>query len=443
MKTQIILAVLAITLTACAPATVPIPTPTRTYVPTLTSTTSPPTVTPTMEVMPATLTPSPTLPPMIFSATSVTQQGGMPEMAQHTPIEFGTLQSGQTATKSIPLGGGPTLFALHWQNGTLAFTLIDPNNQTIDPTFAVANPSVVTYSGDANAAVYYFPNAIAGTWQTVFKATSVQTGGLTYSTFAAFDSDVTLTASADKNWYTPGANAIITATLTGPLSSATITASIGRADGITDKLTLSSIGNGQYQASYTVPNAPGNTEVRLVASGTTASNLPFERGAASLIFQISPNTFALNNTYTDTPALYPGSSLYQFLNVTVGINATVGGKVGLSADLVDWNNNFVAHALVIQDVAAGPTILTLQFDGTDILASKHNGPYTLTNVLLTDESGTVLVTQQAQAVYTTAPYLYTNFTNSLGAIVPLNVVSIAHTRPTSPMWVSQSRYPNL
>jgi len=42
-------------------------------------------------------------------------------------------------------------------------------------------------------------------------------------------------------------------------------------------------------------------------------------------------------------------------------------------------------------------------------AVRCDGPYTLTNVLLTDESGATLVTQQALAVYTTAPYLYTDF----------------------------------
>ena len=35
------------------------------------------------------------------------------------------------------------------------------------------------------------------------------------------------------------------------------------------------------------------------------------------------------------------------------------------------------------------------------------------NVLLTDESGATLVTQQAQAVYITAPYLYTDFLNRI------------------------------
>ena len=69
----------------------------------------------------------------------------------------------------------------------------------------------------------------------------------------------------------------------------------------------------------------------------------------------------------------------------------------------------MAHALTIQDVVAGTLTLTLQFDSADIFASQRNGPYTLTNVLLTDESGATLVTQQAQDVYTTAPYLYTDF----------------------------------
>ena len=329
------------------------------------------------------------------------QQSIPTTLAQRTPFENGALLAGQTATRNLSLEGGLTLFASQWQNGALAFTLVDPNGQTIDPAFAAANPGIVTYTEDANAATYYFPNATAGTWQMVLQAVSVPTNGATFTTFAAFDSNVTLTGSADQQWYIPGASATITATLGGSPSSATVTANILRADGITDTLPLSSIGGWQYQASYTVPAAPGYAEVRLVASGMTASSLSFERGT-SLAFQISPNTFILNNTYSD-------ALVASDLNVTVGINAAVSGKVGLSADLVDGNGNFVAHGLTIQDVVAGTPTLTLQFDGADIFASQRNGPYTLTNLLLTDETGATLVTQQAQAVYTTAPYLYTDF----------------------------------
>jgi len=215
------------------------------------------------------------------------------------------------------------------------------------------------------------------------------------------ESPITLTVQTDRDWYIPGASLTITATLSGSPSSATVTATILQADGVTDTLPLSSIGGGQYQASYTVPAAPGYAEVRLVATGTTASSLSFERGTI-LAFQISPNTFTLTNNYGDSLAA-------PDLNVTVGINATVSGTVGLSADLVDGSGNFVAHALTIQDVAAGAATLTLRFDGASIFASQRNGPYTLTNVLLTDERGATMVTQQAQAVYTTAPYRYTDF----------------------------------
>ena len=353
------------------------------------------------------------------STTAATQQSiSMPTLAQHTSIEYGTLQSGQIATRNMSLEGGTTLFASQWQSGTLAFTLIDPNGQTINPAFATANPSVVTYSEDTTAATYYFPNPIAGTWKLVLQSVSVPAGGTTFSDFAAFDSNVAITGNLDKQWYTPGTTATITVALAGLPSSAAVTANILRSDNVTDALSLLSIGNGQYQASYIVPNVPGYAEVRLVATGTTASSLPFERGM-SLVFQISPKTFSLKNIYTDTPLLYPGLSHYQYLNVTASINATISGKVGLSADLVDGNENFVAHGLTIQDVAAGTSILTLQFSGTDIFASQHNGPYTLTNILLTDESGTILVTQQAQSVYVTAPYLYTDFD-----IFPPNVTSI-------------------
>ncbi|MBU4352812.1 MAG: hypothetical protein KJ939_07090 [Nanoarchaeota archaeon] len=345
------------------------------------------------------------------SAAAAAPQAVPAALAQHTPLEYGTLLSGQTATRTLSLEGGPTLFASQWQTGTLAFSLVDPNGQTIDPAFAAANPGVVSYTVDASAATYYFPDATAGAWQLVLQAVSVPAGGAAYGTFAAFDSNVALAGDADKLWYTPGATATLTATLSGSPLSAAITATILRADGITDILPLSSVGGGQYQASYTVPAAPGYAEVRLVATGTTAGNLPFERGA-SLAFQISPNTFTLNNAYGDTPYPYPGLSLYQYLTVTVGIDAAVSGTAGLSADLVDGSGNFVAHGLTIQDVVTGTTTLALRFDGADIFASQRNGPYTLTNVLLTDETGVTLVTQQAEAVYTTAPYLYTDFATS-------------------------------
>jgi hypothetical protein len=151
-----------------------------------------------------------------------------PYLALHTPIESGTLMPGQITTRTISLDGGPALFASLWQTGTLSVTLRSPSDLLIDPAYAAANPSVVSYTVDSNAATYYLPNAEAGAWQLVLQAASVPISGTAYSTFAAFDSSVALAGGADKLWYAPGATANITATLSGSPASAVITATILR-----------------------------------------------------------------------------------------------------------------------------------------------------------------------------------------------------------------------
>jgi alpha-tubulin suppressor-like RCC1 family protein/pimeloyl-ACP methyl ester carboxylesterase len=339
-------------------------------------------------------------------------------LAEHIPIEYGNLLSGQTTTRTISLESSPTLFASQWQTGTLALTLVDPNSQTIDAAYATANPAVVSYTVDPTAVTYYFPTVISGTWQMVLQAASVPATGTAYSTFAAFDSNVALSGGNDKNWYAPGVTATITATLSGSPASGMITATILRADAVTDTLTLLPVGAGQYQAQYAVPAAPGYAEVRLTATGILTSGLPFERGT-SLAFQISPNTFTLNNAYSDTPYPYPGFSLYQSLTVTVGINAAISGTVGLSANLVDGNGNFVAHSLTLADVLTGTTTLTLRFEGDDIFASQRDGPYTLTDLLITDQTSVTLAVAEAQNVYSTANYLYANFASPQSIYLPL------------------------
>ncbi|MBE7473182.1 MAG: hypothetical protein HS114_28965 [Anaerolineales bacterium] len=178
------------------------------------------------------------------------------------------------------------MFATYGQTGTLTVTLVDPNGVVINPAYAANNPNIVTYSADTNVATYNFSNATSGQWQLQLQGSNIPAGGTTYVTFAAFDSNLTLTGNTDEDQYTPGAKATIVATLSGSPSSATVTATILDANGATQSINLSSIGGGNYQATYLVPNVLGYVEVRLVATGTTASGASFERGE-SLIFLIS------------------------------------------------------------------------------------------------------------------------------------------------------------
>jgi hypothetical protein len=77
-------------------------------------------------------------------------------------------------------------------------------------------------------------------------------------------------------------------------------------------------------------------------------------------------------------------AVHKAVSVTVGIDAAISGTVGLSADLVDADDNFVAHSFTLQNVATA-TGVVLRFDGDDIFASRRDGPYTLTNLLFTDQ----------------------------------------------------------
>ncbi len=344
----------------------------------------------------------------------VFQNGSNP--TKHTPFEYGTIKSGQTIKRNIAIEGNSTLFVAHWQEGTVAVTLIAPNNQIIDPAYAANNPNIVTYQADPNTAIYQFPNPIPGTWQLVLSGQgNIPSEGTPYTTFAAFDSSIALAGETDRNWYVPGATATIKALVTGAPTSATVKATISDTNGGTQTITLSPTGGSNYQANYSVPNAPGYAEVRLTATGTTSSGASFERGQI-LAFQISPSSASLNGSYSDTPQpSLSNPSLYDALNINIGINATVNGAFGLSADLVDTAGNFVAHSLTIKDLTKGANTVSLRFEGSEIYISGRNGPYLLTNVLLTDKRSASLVITEAQNVYTTTAYDYHSFKPESGS----------------------------
>ena len=343
-------------------------------------------------------------------SSSQSMEESPPSLEQHTPIAMGTLLAEKKEKHTIRIEGGVTAFAAHWTSGSVAVTLIDPNGQTIDPAFADSHPDVVQYGADNNTAIYYFRNATAGKWQLLVKGGSdIAAEGSNYSAFAALQSTLTISSQMDKGWYAPGNTAHISALFSEVPSSANVTATFLYSDGSSNVVTLSPNGQGQYEASVAVTDIPGYTQVRLETDGIKADGSPFERGQ-ELLFQISPHSAVLNGTYSDHPDPRPeDSSLYQALNVTVGINSAINGRIGLSADLVDANGDFVAHSMAIEEIIIGASTLVLRFSGADIFAAQRNGPYHLTNLLLTDNREATLVVTEARDAYTTGIYDYRTF----------------------------------
>lgn len=70
---------------------------------------------------------------------------------------------------------------------------------------------------------------------------------------------------------------------------------------------------------------------------------------------------------------------------------------------------FTAHSVATVDLIESLWIITLSFDSDQIYASKTDGPYKLTNLILVDNSDAALVVEEATDVFTTVDYPYERF----------------------------------
>ena len=333
-----------------------------------------------------------------------------PVLNGQVPLEFKTLLPGQRITRTLALENSIAIFVTNWISGTVDVSLRDPLGAVIDPAYAMAHPGVVTYTVDANDAAYYFPKAAAGTWDLVMEGTNVPVSGTLVTTFAAFESALQFGGGVDRPWYLPADTATVTATLQGALlDSAVVTATLSYADGTIFPVALTSQGSGLFEAQVVLPAAPGYVDMQLLAKGQRSGGGAFERSLNSS-FQIAPQSIQLSGNYTElAQSRLPWLHLYNSLVITASVNAAVSGTFGLSADLVDSQGSLVAHSLTIQELPVGPGTLRLEFSGQDIYNSGLDGPYTLTNLLLTDRSGATLIVAEAQNVYVTSSYSYLDF----------------------------------
>ncbi|MDM8521005.1 carboxypeptidase regulatory-like domain-containing protein [Anaerolineales bacterium HSG6] len=345
---------------------------------------------------------------------------------ENIPVKLGGLFPGKIVTRSVGIEGGQTMFVTVWQTGTINFELIAPDGQIIDSTYA-SNSSEVTYAVEQNIAMFEFSDATQGVWQMRIQATDVPTGGVIYSTYAVFDSDLSLEGDTERPWYKPGETATITASISTAPPTATLTTTISYADDTTEVVQLLPQGNGEYQGTFTVPNKLGFAKVKIYATGTMTNGLPFERRTLFL-FKISPDGLSLNGDYQDTPVSYaPDPTYYEALSVTVGVESVFSGTIGLSGNLVDAEGNIVAHSNTTVDILAGAHYLTLRFKGEDIYDSHKNGPYTLTNVFLTDERITILPVEEAKNVHITDSYDWKSFGPPNSGITLVQEARIIHT----------------
>ncbi len=90
----------------------------------------------------------------------------------------------------------------------------------------------------------------------------------------------------------------------------------------------------------------------------------------------------------------------------------------LSAELYA-NQIFITQVSTRVGLESGTRTVTLRFDGDVIHQKQLDGPYTLRNVLLLDESQILLLIESADNAYTTAAYSYSQFGSGYKIHLPL------------------------
>lgn len=344
-----------------------------------------------------------------------TTSAAMPMME----VVAGELAAGETLEGEFELtGSGAWQTILNWPAGRLALALTDPNGRTIDADVAEADP-VVDYlelnAGFGLMASYAFSETVPGSW-------SYQLTALDDATFyrLAVVPPLPIAVTASVPDWTPASKAVpILASVTYdesmPLPGGAVVAEIDRADGLKDILTLyddgahddGAAGDGAFGASY-LPPAGGYYGLLLTASGDYNGE-PYQRNV-NRIFTVAPASAELSGQFSDRGFDENGDGSFDFLEVYATVKINQDGIYGLTAELFK-GSTFISAAYTEVDLAADDFLreIAIRFPAIDIVAAQLDGPYTVRNVMLTDESdGTVLIAADDN-VHTTASYRWSQF----------------------------------
>ncbi len=341
----------------------------------------------------------------------------------HTPFIEGRLSAGQVVTETVAVDSrGPARFHLTWDEGDLSLTLIDPQGRRIDRHEAEKEEKIWPFSLNtdvmANLESYVLEEASPGRWQMVIKRSDDGPAPVSFSAYAALESELTLSLSTNGERHRRGQDIIVTATLAssaGPVTEAAVEAEVVRPDGLTQVISLlddgahhdQAAGDGVYGGIYSDAAVGGYYSLFVSAHGTWQSR-EFERGAEMLV-PVSPQTASLAGTYADRSQDTDGDGRYERLLVDVKVEVAQVSEFALAGTLVDSRGDEIASTVSHASLDIGSRIMTLPFEGALIRARRAAGPYRLGQVILLDVSGAAIEVDEANNVYLTGGYDYNDF----------------------------------
>jgi formylglycine-generating enzyme required for sulfatase activity len=297
--------------------------------------------------------------------------------------------------------------------------MVDPNDTLITPNDALSDPNAdygkLTF-GDTSLVTYVFTDTIPGLWS--YSLSSV-TGPypIHYEASANPESVLKVVASV-PNQQKLGTSVLLTAAVEAaaiPIPEAAVTATVTKPDEAIHQLFLLDNGvdpdlipnDGVYSGSFTDTGLGGFYNVLVAADGIYNST-PFFRTTQE-VFTITPEKARLRQTYLDQGIDTDGNSLFDYLEVQVGVLVTETGNLSLSANLFENGGQHITDANTVMNInTTGIQTITLKFSGEDIWSNAVNGPYRVSQVSLMDDD-TFILLDTGDSDHQTSAYDYHQF----------------------------------
>lgn len=349
---------------------------------------------------------------------AVTPESSHDTGAQPLLLASGELLPGESVGGSFPVDWADqsAIYAASL-DGVVELTLWDGNGTMITEETADSDPNIEYAALDYNSSslvTYVFSDTVPGSW--IYQLHNPTSQAVPYDLYALPETALTMSVST-THWHRLNTDVEIAAALAAgdaPLTDNTVTATVTRPDGLSEVVELkddgvapdAEAGDGVYSGVYSNTDIGGMYHLLAEAAGEY-NGLPFLRSAQEM-FSVSSEQVLLADSYEVEVIDEDDDGVYDWLNVDVGIEAQTPGQVSLGAILVANDGHQIATASIISPVEAGEQTLALSFSGQEIGESRRHGPYTLTQVILIDDS-TLQRLDERMDVLETEPYRYWQF----------------------------------
>ncbi|MBI5839932.1 MAG: PD40 domain-containing protein [Chloroflexi bacterium] len=346
---------------------------------------------------------------------SVTQQ----ELHEYAPqvnihLGDGILASGQSQQFELNVfqseGMGLTLLT---GNKDIQVQLIQPDGQIVTKDTAGIQYQELMLEGRTLKG-YQFASIPSGKWVVVVDGTTISEES-SFIAFATPSMQIALQPILPEWRPNQSSVEILMKVVDGnsQVSGSSLSALVIRPDGSQQTLDLfddgthqdGGVNDGFYGNVFSQTDIGGVYRVFFNASGAY-NNQSFVRNAISY-FVIAPVTASLSDQFSDSGVDENNDNTYEFLEVQAPLVVQQPGNYVISADLYA-GDTFVAPVASHQGLQPGNQTAIWRFEGKLIYESQKDGPYTVRNILLLDETELPLLIEEKQA-YTTAKYSYTDF----------------------------------